>query len=216
MKNPRISKGWWWGGAAALLLIGLAVLSYVSISQRRTLTAAAPDYWPTEGWRVSTPEEQGLDSGKLAEGLLAIRQAHIPIHSLLLVRNGRMVVEAYFYPYDGQAPHNVASVTKSLTTTLIGIAAGQGKLSLDDRMVSFFPETTIANLDARKKAITLRDLASMSAGMECSGLPDEVTVREMEASPDWVQFALDRPMAYAPGTHWEYCGLGMHLLSAIL
>ncbi len=170
---------------------------------------------PKAGGRAP-PKSRGSNSGKLAEGLLAIRQAHIPIHSLLLVRNSRIVVEAYFYPYDGQALHNVASVTKSLTTTLIGIAADQGSLSLDDRMVSFFPETTIANLDDRKKAISVRDLASMSAGMECSGLPDEVTVREMEASPDWVQFALDRPMAYKPGTHWEYCGLGMHLLSAIL
>ena len=83
-------------------------------------------------------------------------------------------------------------------------------------MISFFPEYTIANLDARKKAITIRHLASMSAGMECSGLPDELTVKDMEASPDWVQFALDRPMAYEPGKHWEYCGLWMHLLSAIL
>jgi CubicO group peptidase (beta-lactamase class C family) len=176
----------------------------------------APDYWPTDAWKTSAPEEQGIDSLKLAEGLLAIQDAKIPIHSLLFVRNDRLILEAYFYPYDGQIPHNVASITKSLMTTLIAIAADQGKLSLDDHMVSFFPGYTIANLDARKQAITIRDLASMSAGMDCSGPPDEVTVREMEASPDWVQFALDRPMAYKPGTHWEYCGLGMHLLSAIL
>ena len=205
-----------------VILISLSVLAalilawYLTAGLRGPAAAPAPDYWPTNGWQNSTPEEQGFDSFKLAEGLVAIRDAQIPIHSLLLVRNGRVLLEAYFYPYDGKAPHSTSSVTKSITTTLIAIAADQGKLNLDDHMVSFFPEYTIANLDDRKQAITVRHLASMSAGMDCSGLPDELTVMEMEASPDWVQFALDRPMAYEPGTHWNYCGLWMHLLSAIL
>jgi CubicO group peptidase (beta-lactamase class C family) len=217
MISPKKWNAWLWGGAAALLLIGLAILAYLFIPGLRPPPALpAPDYWPTKGWQTTTPEEQGFDSLKLAEGLSAIQKARIPIHSLLLIRNGKILLEAYFYPYDGKVPHSTSSVTKSITTTLIGIAADQGKLSLDDRMLSFFPEYTIANLDDRKKAITLRHLASLSAGMDCSGLPDELTVKDMEASPNWVQFALDRPMAYEPGKHWEYCGLWMHLLSAIL
>jgi CubicO group peptidase (beta-lactamase class C family) len=216
MKTIRKSKAWWSAGAAFLLIL-LMVLAYIFLHERSSLpTLPAPDHWPTDGWQTTTPEEQGFDSVKLAEGLSAIQKAGIPIHSLLLIRDGRILLETYFYPYDGQAPHSTSSITKSITTTLIGIAIDQGKLSLDDRMVSFFPEYTIAALDARKKAITIRHLASMSAGMECSGLPDELTVAEMETSPDWVQFALDRPMAYEPGKHWEYCGLFMHLLSAIL
>ena len=174
------------------------------------------DYWPTQGWLTSTPEEQGLDSAKLAEGLLEIQQKNIPVHSLLIVRNGRVLLDATFYPYDGKSPHSVGSVTKSLTTLLIGIAIDQGKLSLNDKMVSFFPDTTIANPDARKNAITIRDLASMSSGFDCIYEPNEPTVYAMETSPNWVQFGLDLPMAHKPGTHWEYCGVGMHLLSAIL
>jgi CubicO group peptidase (beta-lactamase class C family) len=216
MKTDRKYRAWWWAGAA-LLLVLLAVLAFIFLPGRGSLpTLPAPDYWPTHGWQTTTPEEQGFDSLKLAEGLAAIQRSGMPIHSLLLVRNGRILLEANFYPYDGKAPHSTSSVTKSITTTLIGIAADQGKLSLDDRMVSFFPEYSIANLDARKKAITIRHLASMSAGMQCSGLPDELSVRDMEASPDWVQFALDRPMASEPGKQWNYCGLWMHLLSAIL
>ena len=216
MKTDRKSRIWWWAGAA-LLLVLLAVLAYIYLPGRSKLPALpAPDYWPTDGWRTTTPEEQGFDSLKLAESLSAVQKAGIPIHSLLIVRSGHILLEAYFYPYDGKTPHSTSSVTKSITTTLIGITVDQGKLSLDDRMVSFFPEYTLANLDARKKAITIRDLASMSAGMECSGLPNELTVRDMEASPDWVQFALDRPMADEPGKKWNYCGLWMHLLSAIL
>jgi len=216
MKTIHKSKAWLWV-AAALGLMLLGTLVYIFLPGRGNLPdLPAPDYWPTDGWQTTTPEEQGFDSLKLAEGLSAVQKAGIPIHSLLIARNGRILLEAYFYPYDGKEPHSTSSVTKSITTTLIGIAANQGKLSLDDRMVSFFPEYTIANLDARKKSITVRHLASMSAGMECSGPPDELTVAEMEASPDWVQFALDRPMADEPGKKWNYCGLWMHLLSAIL
>jgi CubicO group peptidase (beta-lactamase class C family) len=124
----------------------------------------SPAYWPTQGWLSSTPEQQGLDSAKLAEALLTMRENNVNIHSLLIIRNGRLVTNAYFYPYDGQTPHMLASVTKSLMTSLIGIAADQGKLDLDDPMVSFFPDRTIANLDDAKKRITVAHLASMSSG----------------------------------------------------
>jgi CubicO group peptidase (beta-lactamase class C family) len=177
----------------------------------------APAYWPTQGWRSDTPEAQGIDSAKLATALLAMRDQEIDIHSLLIIRNGKVVVDAYFYPYDGGTVHNVASVTKSVMTTLIASAADQGKLSLDDPMVSFFPERTIANRDARKERITVRHLASMANGLDSVCMAnDEGTLKEMVASPDWVRFALDRKMTYEPGTHFCYDSPGMHLLSAIL
>ena len=203
---------------AATALVVVAALTFVVWRFTHGSSPRVPeaDYWPTQGWLTSTPEEQGLNSAKLAEGLLQIQQKNIPIHSLLIVRDGRVLLDATFYPYDGESPHSVGSVTKSLTTLLIGIAIDQGKLSLDDKMVSFFPDTTIANPDVRKNDITIRDLASMSSGFDCIYEPNEPTVYAMETSPNWVQFGLDLPMAYKPGTHWEYCGVGMHLLSAIL
>ena len=149
----------------ALLLLVVVVFAIWKITQSgASPKVAAPDYWPTQGWQTSTPEEQGLDSVKLAEGLRSIQQKNIPIHSLLVIRNGRVVLDATFYPYNGQSLHSVASVTKSLTSTLIGIAIDQGKLSLTDKLVSFFPDTTIANLDGRKNDITIRDLADHVLG----------------------------------------------------
>jgi CubicO group peptidase (beta-lactamase class C family) len=133
-----------------------------------------------------------------------------------VIRNGYVVVDATFYPYDGQTVHNVASVTKSLMTTLIGIAADQGKLVLDDKVVSFFPDRSVANLDERKEGITVRHLASMSSGLDCAAEEDELTLKEMVASPDWVQFVLDRKVAWAPGEHFVYCTPAIHLLSPIL
>src|SRR5512143_2469265 len=123
----------------AITLISLGVIGWMTGWDFPTTSRAAqPDYWPTNGWQYSTPEEQGIDSAKLAEGLLAIRENNIQVHSLLLVRHGYKVVDATFYPYDGQTVHDMASVTKSVMTTLIGIAAEQGKLNPDDRMVTFF------------------------------------------------------------------------------
>ena len=102
-------------------------------------------------------------------------------------------------------------------TTLIGIAAGQGKLELDQPMVSFFPERTIANLDERKERITVRHLVSNVNGLESGCLAgDQSTIQEMMAQPDWVQAALDREMAGSRAQHFCYDSPGMHLLSAIL
>lgn len=196
-----------------LAVLAILIVQYL-ISQKPD---SRPTYWPTQGWKSSTPEEHGIDSSKLAEGLQAIREREIDIHSLLIIRNGMVVVDASFYPYDGKTVHDLASVTKSITTTLIGIAADQGKLDLDQPMVSFFPEYTIANLDDRKKSITVRHLASMSSGLESMGLEgDEGTLRNMQESEDWVQFALDRKVVSQPGTAFVYDSPGMHLLSAIL
>lgn len=201
---------------AGFVIISIATQVVLRVIQSAPRQAASPDYWPNEGWRANTPEEQGLDSIKLAEGLRSIQSAGFPVHSLMIVRNEYVVLDAVYYPYDGQLPHNLGSVTKSVLTTLIGIAADQGKLRLDDPLLSFFPTNSIANPDTRKDHITVKDLLSMTSGLDCIGLPSETTMQEMEASPDWVQFMLDRPMASEPGSTFVYCGGSMHLLSAIL
>jgi len=175
-----------------------------------------PAYWPTIGWQSSTPEGQGFDSAKLAEGLQEIKQNGTRVHSILIVRDGLVLLDAYFYPYDGSYYHDLASVTKSVMTTLIGIAADQGKLELDQPMLSFFSDRTIANRDARKESITVRHLTAMTSGFEVDLVDDENTAIEMRASDDWVQFSLDRPVVAEPGTRFAYDSASIHLLSAIL
>ena len=198
---------------------GIAVVTFMifNMRSRGVKEAPAPDYWPTKSWKTSTPEEQGIDSVKLAEGLQAMKDNNIAIHSLLLICNGRIVVDAYFYPYDGKSYHNVESVTKSFTTTLVAIAAEQNKLDLDQPAISFFSEYTIDNRDALKESMTVKDLAKMANGMESMGVKnDEGTLEEMKASSDWIQFALNRKMVVKPGTHFVYDSPGMHMLSAII
>lgn len=202
----------------ALTLVAIVIAAVFTWRAIKPYTpeVPAPDYWPTNGWRTATLEAHGFDSAITAHGLRSIREDGTKIHSLLVMRGGEVLLDAYFYPYDGSTMHDVASVTKSVMTTLIAIAADQGKLDLDAPMLSFFPDREIANRDARKERITVRHLASMSSGLECYHHPDEPTNREMQAHPDWIQFALDLPMAYEPGTQFTYCSPGMHLLSAIL
>jgi CubicO group peptidase (beta-lactamase class C family) len=178
--------------------------------------AEEPVPWPTDAWEATTPEAAGFDPAKLADALTLIRHAKLDIHSLTLVRHGKLVLDANFYPYDRGVPHNLASVTKSVMTTLIAIAADQGKLKLDQPVLSFFPGRTIANRDATKEKITVRHLTGMSSGLDCVGEHDEPTLHEMNASADWIQFTLDLKMAAEPGTVFSYCSPGMHLLSAIL
>lgn len=216
IKIMRLNVRLIFGVLTAAIVIGLLV--YFTIPRlRRAQVPAAPPYWPTTNWHSSTPEAQGIDSNRLADLVLAIREHNIQIHSLLLIRNGYVVADATFYPYDGKDVHDVASVTKSVMTTLIGIAADQGKLDLDDTLVSFFPNRSITNLDTRKGQITVRHLVSMSSGLECirDGRDGE-TNQEMQASPDFVQFALDRPVRWEPGSHFVYCSPAIHLLSPIL
>jgi CubicO group peptidase (beta-lactamase class C family) len=201
-----------WGGVDSWAEVFQGVIAKVRDSER----SSSADTVATHGWRISPPEEQGVDSVELAKGLQAIQQNGTRIHSLMIVRNGAVILDAYFYPYDGSIYHDLASVTKSIVTTLIGIAADQGKLDLDQPMLSFFPDRTIANRDDRKERITVRHLASMTAGLACDRMYDELTLEAMRASPDWVRFALDRKVIHAPGTSFIYCGLQMHLLSAIL
>jgi CubicO group peptidase (beta-lactamase class C family) len=199
------------GSAVILMVLALVLLSRLLEPEQ----VSTQPYWPTQGWRTSTPEEQGFDSGKLAEGLQDMRGSGLD--SLLIIRNGHVVLDAYFYPYDHTIPHKLASVTKSVMTTLIGIAVDQGKIQLDLPLVSFFPNRAIDDLDARKEHITVRHLVSMRNGFESGCLAgDEPTLNAMRGNPDWVQAALDRKMLREPGTSFCYDSPGMHLLSAIL
>jgi CubicO group peptidase (beta-lactamase class C family) len=203
------------GLASALaLIIALTLVSHLPAGQAQGAFRSAG--WPTAGWSSCAPEDQGFDSAKLADGLMAIRERGLYLHSLMLIRNGHALLDASFYPYDGKAVHDVASVSKSIMTTLIGIAADRGRLGLDDPALSFFPDGKIANRDAAKERITVRHLAGMSSGLDCTAANDEQTLHEMERAPNFVQFILDRKMIFEPGARFVYCSPGMHLLSAIL
>ena len=175
------------------------------------------DYVPADEWRTSTPEEQGIDSELLVQACNFARQHELHIHSLLIIRHGYAVVDAYFHPFLPRTMHDLASCTKSFTATLIGIAIDKGFIkSVEQPVLDFFPNNRVANITDLKKELTLEHLLTMTSGMACYSEPDEITLREMFQSPDWRQFVLDLPMIEPPGSRFEYCSPGSHLLSAII
>ncbi len=139
--------------------------------------------------------------------------------SLLVTCDRRIVLEAAYAPFRAGFKHRINSATKSVVSTLVAMAMRDGRLdSTDRRLMEFFADRTIANLDDAKKAITIRHLLDMTSGLEWSdrGLDGFRSFLEMERSPDWQQFVLDRPMSEAPGTRFYYDSGNSHLLSAIL
>jgi CubicO group peptidase (beta-lactamase class C family) len=165
----------------------------------------------------STPEAEGMDSARLAALLIDIKAANLDLHSLLVARHGKIVLDAKFFPYDGVRPHDIASCTKSLTSSAIGIALSSGELdSLDSTLLSFFPEHATANDSAEKRALTLSHALSMTSGFDCVNTPTELTLIQMQSSADWVGFALDVPMAGPPGESFRYCSTAMHALSGVI
>jgi CubicO group peptidase (beta-lactamase class C family) len=201
-------------GAAAVLAVGCS-----GPAPAPTLEAQAAA-WPTEDWPTSSPEEQGMDSEKLASMFEAIEKRDLNIHSVLVARSGYLVAEAYFYPFQPGMKHDLRSVTKSVTSALVGIALEQGHVaSVDQPVLSFFPDAAVAvgDLpaagDTHKEAVKLEQLLTMSSGLDWA---DDRQMGPMVGSPDWVQFVLERPMAGEPGARFNYNSGNTHLLSAII
>jgi len=191
----------------------LAILSARLGSQ--VLAAAAEA--ASAGWDTGLPEEAGLDSGALVEMFDYVRQHEIPVHSVQIVRHGRMVLDAYFFPYSAGMRHDVASVTKSITSTLIGLAVQKRLLrDVQQPVLSFFPDRQVKNLDDQKRRITVEHLLTMQSGWDCGFEPKEARLYEMRRSADWLQFMLDLPMVAEPGTRFAYCSGNPHVLSILL
>jgi CubicO group peptidase (beta-lactamase class C family) len=178
-------------------------------------TPTSTEYWPTKGWRTSTPDAQGMDSQKLALMLDTIKQQNLNLHSLLVIRNGYIVSETYFQSYSQDQKHELYSCTKSFISTLVGIAIDKGYIAGVNRaMQDFFPGRPFENQDARKEAMTLEDLLTMTSGLDWQ--EGDPIYREMYVSGDWVRFVLDQPMSAQPGSQFNYCSGCSHVLSAIV
>lgn len=182
------------------------------------LPVAAQDevYFPTEEWRTSTPEEQGMDSASLADVIARLPGRGV-VDSLVIVRNGYVVAEVYWNPFTEGMDHHLWSASKTVAATLVGIAIEQGYIaSVDETALSFFPEYMVANLDENKRAMTIRDLLNMRSGFDCSILDGTDPADRLSQADDSIQFALDWPMSDVPGMTWRYCQHNPYLLLSIV
>ncbi|MDY7075420.1 MAG: serine hydrolase [Chloroflexota bacterium] len=151
-----------------------------------------------------------------------IEQQQVDVHGILVVRNGYTVVEAYYPPYGPNTRHGTASVGKSFTGALVGIAIREGYIEgVDQKVADFFPEHSDWQDDPLKQAMTIEHLLTMTSGLDwpetsASYSSSSNIMNQMMNSADWVQFVLNRSMVAAPGTTFNYSSGVSHLLSAII
>ena len=123
----------------------------------------------------STPEAQGISSSAILAFIETADKTIDSLHSVMLLRHGQVVAEGWWAPYRAEAPHSLYSLSKSFTSTAVGLAIAEGKLSLDDTVMTFFPEDAPAEPSNHLKAMWVGDLLRMSTGhqTEPPRTPDE-------------------------------------------
>lgn len=165
------------------------------------------------GWRSrAIPETLGMDSCVLEQGLQYIRTNEIRIRSLIVMRDGVPVVEAYRSPDGAATRFDIQSITKSIVSGLVGIALNEGRIGgVQDRVLDYFPELAVGNPSAEKSRMTIEDLLTMRSGLDWDN-----TKESFLGHRDSVAFILGHAMRAAPGTAWAYSSADTQLVSAIL
>jgi len=154
-----------------------------------------------------TPESQGVSSAAVLALVEALDQIDA-INSVMLLRHGKVIAEGWWAPYSAQDNHELYSLSKSFTSTAVGMAVAEGKLSIDDEVLKFFPEDAPAEPSANLKAMRVRDLLTMSAGHqeETPTAADRISVKAF----------LAHSVPHKPGTHFKYNTPATFMLSAIV
>ncbi len=157
----------------------------------------------------SSPEAQGVSSAGIEAFVQAADRQINTLHSFMLVRHGNVVAEGWWKPNAAETPHILNSLSKSFTSTAVGLAIADGKLSLDDEVAKFFPDDLPATSSKNLSAMRVRDLLIMSCGQQ-----DEPHLKE--ATDAWTKAFLAQPVPFKPGTHFLYNSAGTYMLSAIV
>jgi CubicO group peptidase (beta-lactamase class C family) len=158
----------------------------------------------------STPEAQGVSSAAIREFVEAADREVNAMNSFMLVRHGHVVAEGWWTPYAAEVPHTLYSLSKSFTSTAVGLAVAEGKLSIDDEVLKFFAEDAPSEPTNNLKAMRVHDLLRMSTGHQT-----EPRLSDTNAIP-WTKLFLAHPVPNKPGTHFLYNTAGTYMQSAIV
>ncbi|MDB5353465.1 MAG: dap [Planctomycetota bacterium] len=156
----------------------------------------------------SSPEAQGVSSSALLAFVETADKAIDSMNSLMILRHGHVVAEGWWSPYGPEAPHSLYSLSKSFTSTAVGLAISEGKLSLDDDVLKFFPEDAPPSPSNNLKAMRVSDLLRMSTGHQ--------TEPPRTADQSWSRTFLAHAVPHKPGSHFLYNTSATYMLSAIV
>lgn len=159
----------------------------------------------------STPEAEGVSSESIINFLDAGEKGRTEFHSFMMLRHGKVIAEGWWSPYASELKHTMYSCSKSFTATAIGFAVSENRLTVNDKVISFFPNDLPDTVNAYLSELTVKDLLSMSVGQE----PDP-TRPIVGMDSNWVKSFLATPILYKPGTKFLYNSMATYMLSAIV
>jgi CubicO group peptidase (beta-lactamase class C family) len=174
-----------------------------------------------DGWEVSDLSSEGIDAARILPWLERLHEDPKNIHSVLIIRNNRLVAEAYFGGWHRERLHTLRSASKSFVSTLTGIAVDKGYVTVDDKLFDFFPEYAHLSGNEGKNDIEIRHLLTMTSGLlwdeKTYSYPDKRNDEyALDTSKDRIGYILSKPMDAMPGTKFVYNSGGPFLQSAIL
>jgi CubicO group peptidase (beta-lactamase class C family) len=194
-----------------MLALSIALLAAGASAGAAPQAASAPAA-ASKALPRSSPEAQGIPSSAVLAFVEAVEQKIDAVHSVMLVRHGRVVAEGWWTPYAKDDPHVLFSLTKSFASTGVGMAIAEGKLTLDDPVLEAFPGLAPAKASENLEAMRLRDLLSMSTGHHAEAI-EGFPYQSEESLP---RLFLALPVAHKPGTHFVYNTPASHMLSAMV
>jgi Beta-lactamase len=181
---------------AALLLL----LFYVNVS-------AQPGVMLTR----DVPEKEGVSSAEIINFLDAAKKSKNEFHSFMMLRHGKVIAEGWWNPYRADLKHTMYSCSKSFTATAIGFAVQEKLLTVNDKIISFFPKELPDTISPYLAQLTVKDVLSM-----CDGQEPDPTFTTVSRDSNWVKSFLATPIVHEPGTKFLYNTLGTYMLSAIV
>ncbi|WP_416864164.1 MAG: serine hydrolase domain-containing protein [Imperialibacter sp.] len=198
--------------------LGLLLVTHFAVGQKVYQYAVPPQQM--DGWETENLLQEIADTTLLFNFFNKMINEDHQVHSILLVKDGKLVLEEYFGEYKADQTHDLRSATKSIRSLLVGIAKDKGFIeSVDDPISKYLKDLKPEkNPDPRKEQITIRHLLTMSTGLDCNdwdksskGQEDKVYKKK-----DWLQYTLDLPMVRDPGDSALYCSMGVVLAAEVV
>lgn len=160
----------------------------------------------------STPEQQGIASEAILNFLEAVDASEQEFHGFMLVRNGHVVTEGWWSPFAPEYFHTLYSLSKSFTSTAVGMMVDDKKITVEDAVISFFPDDVPEQISEHLKAMKIKDLLTMTTGHEVRTM-DKMLIAE---DGNWPKAFLAHEVIHEPGTHFFYNTGATYMLSAIV
>jgi CubicO group peptidase (beta-lactamase class C family) len=160
----------------------------------------------------SNPHKEGVSANQLSKFLAAIKNSGIEFHSMMLIRHGHVIAEGWWAPYAAPLKHTLYSASKSFTATAVGLAIEEGLLSLEDKVISFFPNSVPAEISANLASMQVKHLLTMCTGHAQDTMPAIIDAYDS----NWVKTFLAQPVVFEPGSHFVYNTGAAYMLSAIV